>query len=146
MVEKWIVPCNIKFFDLISHFRNNKYVVWRNAFTIKKDDIVYIYVGAPYKEIKYKCIVVSDNVNEQLLREHSYAIPKVKSNNYYSKKEKYMELQLLCEYQEGLFSLEELKAHGLGQVQLQARTNRNVQKFLDKIESEINSGEGLADA
>ena len=48
MIETWIVPCNIKHFDLISHFESSDTVVWKNSFTIKQGDIVYIYIGALY--------------------------------------------------------------------------------------------------
>ena len=119
MIEKWIIPCNVRFFDLPSHFITNKTVVWKNAFTIKKDDIAYIYIGRPYGEIKYKCHVINDQVDEQLLKENSYAIPQKKSHNYFSKKEKYIQLELVQEYPEGTFLLENLREHGLGQVQIQ---------------------------
>ena len=135
MIEHWIIPCNVKFFDLIDHFKNNKTVVWKNAFTIKKDDIVYVYIGSPYSEIRYKCRVISDKVDDALLEKNSYAIPKHNSNNYFSKKTKYIQLELVCEYPTGTYKLTDLKDHGLGQVQIQARTDRRLQAYLDKVES-----------
>ena len=93
-------------------------------------DIVYIYIGRPYSEIRYKCRVINDCVSEELLQANSYAISKIKSNNYYSKKEKYMQLECVCEYPEGFLTLEKLRDHGLGQVQIQARADRKVRAFL----------------
>ena len=137
MAEKWIIPCNIKFFDLISHFKTNSRVVWKNSFTIKKGDTAYIYIGRPLGEIKYKCLVVNDEVDEQLLQKNRYAIPEKKSNNYFSKKEKYIEMELVSEYPDKTLTLEMLREHGLGQVQIQARTDRRLQRYIDEIENKF---------
>ena len=140
MAENWVIPCNVRFFDLIEHFKTNTKVVWRNAFTIRKGDIAYIYIGRPYGEIRYKCRVINDQVDDELLQANKYAIPAKKSNNYFSKKEKYIEMEFVCEYPEGTFSLERLREHGLGQVQIQARTDRRLQAYLTEVESSLESG------
>ena len=125
---------------MIEHFKTNTKVVWRNAFTIRKGDIAYIYIGRPYGEIRYKCRVINDQVDDELLQANKYAIPAKKSNNYFSKKEKYIEMEFVCEYPEGTFSLERLREHGLGQVQIQARTDRRLQAYLTEVESSLESG------
>ena len=140
MSENWIIPCNIKFFDLIKYFEKNKIVVWKNAFTIHKGDTAYIYIGRPYGEIRYKCTVINDQVDEQLLQANSYAIPVKKSNNYFSKKEKYIAMEYVCEYPKGTFTLKKLREHGLGQVQIQARTDRRLQAFLTETEEKLWNG------
>lgn len=141
MAENWIIPCNINFFNLIEHFKEHKTVVWRNAFTIHTGDTAYIYLGKPYGEIKYKCRVISDMVDDQLLQDNQYAIPAKKSNNYFSKKDKYIQLEFICEYEAGTFTLEKLRKHGLGQVQIQARTDRRLQQYLDATEALKAGGE-----
>ena len=138
MTETWIVPCNIKFFDLINHFKNENTVVWKNAFTIRNGDIVYIYIGKPYGEIRYKCRVIDDKVEGEKLAANSYAISEHKSNNYFSKKEKYMQLEYIREFPEGTFTLDALREHGLGQVQIQARADRKVRAFLSETEAVLN--------
>lgn len=134
MAENWIIPCNIKVFDVISHFKTNKRVVWKNAFTIRKGDIAYLYLGRPYGEIRYKCMVVNDAVDEELLQANAYAIPAKKWNNYFSKKEKYIEMEFVREFPEGMLTSEKLREHGLGQVQIQARTDRKLQQFINECE------------
>ncbi len=141
MTENWIIPCNVGFFDIIQHFKESTKVVWKNSFTIREGDIAYIYLGRPYGEIRYKCIVISDNVDAEKLKKNSYAIPAKKSNNYFSKKEKYIEMELICEYSSGIFTLENLRKNGLGQVQIQARVDRNLQQHLNKVERECMGGE-----
>ena len=134
MRDNWIVPCNLKYFDVIEHFKNCEYVIWKNSFTIRKGDIVYIYIGAPIGEIRYKCEVVSDEIDQELLNSNSYAIVKKESNNYFSKKIKYIQLKLIKEYTPGTFKLQELREHGLGQVQIQARTDRRLQSYISSID------------
>lgn len=140
MAENWIIPCNVRIFDLPSHFEHNKLVVWRNSFTIQKGDTAYIYISCPYGEIRYKCRVVSDQVDDQLLQANSYAIPAKKANNYFSKKEKYIAMELVSEYPKGTFTLDNLRAHGLGQVQIQARTDRRLQAYLTEVETHLKNG------
>lgn len=134
MIETWIVPCNIKHFDLISHFESSDTVVWKNSFTIKQGDIVYIYIGAPIGEIKYRCTVISDTVSEELLAENKYAVVEKTGNNYFSKKIKYVQLKKEIEYPDNLFVLDELRQNGLGQVQIQARADRRLKAYLEKAE------------
>jgi len=134
MRENWIIPCNLKHFDVIEHFKSNEYVIWKNSFTIRKGDMAYIYIGSPVGEIRYKCEVVSDEVDQELLNSNSYAIVRKESNNYFSKKIKYIQLKLLREYIPGTFTLEKLREHGLGQVQIQARTDRRLQNYISSID------------
>ena len=142
MIEQWIIPCNINRFDLIDHFKRSKQVIWKNSFTIRKGDIVYIYLGRPFSEIRYKCLVINDTVDETLLKANSYAVPIKKTNNYFSKKDKYIELQYICEFPEGTFPLSNLREHGLGQVQIQARIDRRLQRYIEEIETALSKIEG----
>ena len=137
MIESWIIPCNIRVYDVSEHFLHKDTIVWRNAFTIKKGDIAFLYVGQPYSEIRYKCSVLSDDVSEEILSNNSYAIPKRTYKNYFSKKDKYIILQLEKEYPKGTFPLVELREQGLGQVQLQSRLSRQLKKYIASVEKAV---------
>lgn len=139
MAEKWIIPCNVKVYDVIEHFKRDQKIVWKNSFTIHPGDEAYLYLSAPYSEIRYKCLVVSNVTDEDIIQKNSYAIPVKKSNNFFSKKEKYIELEFIREYPQGALPLEKLKENGLGQVQIQARIDRRLQHFLNAIEEQINN-------
>ena len=135
MRENWIIPCNLKHFDVIEHFKSNEYVIWKNSFTIRKGDMAYIYIGSPVGEIRYKCEVVSDEVDQELLNSNSYAIVRKESNNYFSKsRDEENLIAELREYIPGTFTLEKLREHGLGQVQIQARTDRRLQNYISSID------------
>ena len=135
MSEKWIIPCNLRFFDVEKHFTTSKVVVWKNSFTMKVGDAAYIYLSAPISAIRYRCRVISDTVNDDELQENQYAIQTKESHNYFSKKTKYVIMELEKEYPKDLLTLAELRKRGLGQVQIQARADRKLSAFLNEIDN-----------
>lgn len=137
MPEHWIIPCNIKHFDVRKHFLTTDTVVWRNSFSIREGDTVYIYIGAPVSELLFQCKAVSTCVPSDVLEANAYAVTGKKSNNYYSKKEKYIILQKEVQFPDGYFPLAEMRENGLGQVQIQARTDRRLQRYIDLKISEM---------
>ena len=137
MTCNWIIPCNVKYFDVINHFKASQTVVWKNISSAKVGDIVYIYLGSPFCEIRYKCIVISDTVSEETLQENKYAIPRRPQSELYLVELKYIELQLVEEYPSGVLELHKLKDHGLGQVQVQAKTNDKLQRYIDETTSSL---------
>lgn len=80
-------------------------------------------------------------VDEQTLQENRYAIQEKNSNNYFSKKIKYIQLKLDYEYPAGFFPLVKLKENGLGQVQIQARPDRNLKRYLEDMEHKLMEGD-----
>lgn len=129
-MENWIVPCNVKFFDIVNHFQKNDMVAWVRTSAIRKDDIVFLYLGAPYSQIKYKCKVEEEDIPEaDVLSKYSYAVRP--SDKYDLKKKKYVLLKKIEEFDDGKFDLNSLRANGLGQVQKQARVDRRLLMFLE---------------
>lgn len=96
----------------------------------KKGDTAYIYIGAPYSEIKYKCHIVDDDVDEKTLQKNKYAIRKTESG----KRQKYIKMKLDYVYDDGELSLDKLRANGLGQTQIQARTDRRLQVYISDVD------------
>ena len=137
MTETWIIPCNTRFFNVESYFGLHDEIVWKNYFTIKTGDEVYIYIGGTIHQIKYRCTVVNACIDESLLEKHQYAVLPKKSNNFFSKKEKYMLMRLEYEYPNGVLLYEDLKLHGLGQVQLQARVDRKVAQYIETVNKQL---------
>ena len=66
--REWIIPTNPKYFDIISYLDSNDIVSWKESKNLRKDDIIYVYVAAPYSAIMYKCIVIDDiNIKVEVL-------------------------------------------------------------------------------
>ncbi|MBU5248971.1 hypothetical protein KQH93_04100 [Coprococcus comes] len=129
MIENWIVPCSIKFFDVVRYFENNNTIVWKRGSAIHVNDIVYIYVGAPLSEIKFKCKVILEKVEIDEIMKNKYAV----KDGSVIKENRYMKLELLETYEDGILPWKELKQHGLGQVQIQARTDRKLLEYIHNI-------------
>ena len=84
---------------------------------------------------------MDETVSDEVLQANQYAVVRASSNNFYSQKVKYMVLKLEKVYPSGILSLQKLKTHGLGQVQIQARTGRQLQKYIDEVCAMFEEGE-----
>jgi len=60
--NEWVVPANPKYYDVVNCFNNTNHVIWKQSSSIKVGDIVYLYVGAPYSCIMFKCKAVKTNI------------------------------------------------------------------------------------
>ncbi len=58
----WILPANPKFFDIIGAFEKHKEINWKQSGNIKVGDVAYMYVGAPYSAVMYKCEVMQTDI------------------------------------------------------------------------------------
>ena len=58
----WIVPANPKYYDIVNCFCDKNEIIWKQSSEIHINDIVYIYVSAPYSKIMYKCIATEVNI------------------------------------------------------------------------------------
>ena len=130
MTEHWIIPCSVKKFDVVDYFTSHETIVWRRISAVQEGDIAYIYVGSPFSEVRYKCEVISDNVDEKVLSKNTYALREDRPRS------RYMQLKLIKEYSEGQYSLANLRKHGLNQTQTQARTDRKLQLYFDATDKE----------
>jgi len=106
----YIVPSNINMFDVISYVESNKRFVWyKQPKEMKVGDLVFIYVGAPYSQILYKCVVTK--VNMQV----------------YSNRD--MELELIKKYKNNEYTYSFLKEHGCSFI----RTPRSIPESVAKL-------------
>ena len=57
----WIVICNTSRYNVFDAFKKSSQILWKQSNNIKPGDTAFIYVGAPYSSIMFKCRV--DEVN-----------------------------------------------------------------------------------
>lgn len=130
-MNTWIMPCNLKYFDINKRFEEFDYVVWKRGARVEKGDVIYIYVGQPLSRIQYKCTVEDPDVANDVLEENSYAkIGDIEHNR------KYMKLKLEYAYQEGV-PLSKLQDLGLFGVRKQTRLDRRILDYMNKINLEL---------
>lgn len=92
----WIIPANPKYYDVIQAFEEKEIIDWKQSSDIRVGDLVYMYVGAPYSALMYKCKAVEVDIPYRF--EADYLTIK-----------KLMKIQLLCKYGSDFMPLERLR-------------------------------------
>lgn len=131
-MNSWGIPCNLKYFDVIEWFKNNETVVWkRGNRSMSVGDEVYIYIGIPNKEIKYKCEIIDVAVDSATLAENKYA-----TIGDYEHNHKYMKLKKVHEYEEGI-DLETIKKCGTYLIRKQGRLDRKLENYIHDLNTKL---------
>lgn len=115
--ESWIVPANPKFFDIETAFKNNTEIIWKQSADIKKGDITYIYLAAPFSAIHYKCLVTAVNIPYQ------YQDDNIKIN-------KVMKIKLIKQYPQSMMPFAKLQRFGIKAVRGPRRCPENLADIL----------------
>lgn len=123
---KWLIPCNVKNFDIIEHFKKEKTAYFKRNRALSVGDEVYIYVAKPFSEIKFKGHVIKTG------------IPATEVSGQYKvscgDEKSFIEVELDKVFPDGTFSGENLKIHGLGQVVNQQIIRGKIEDYILDIE------------
>lgn len=111
--DAWIIPANPKYFDVITYIESLPVFSWKQPKNISLGDNVYIYLGAPYSAILYKCKVIELDL-------------------YDEPKRPTMNLQLLKKYDPKEYPFTELKEYGLNSVRSARRIPSKLSMELSK--------------
>lgn len=91
-MQQWIIPCNIKLYDVIGAFNKLKCLDWKQSnSSISSGDEVFIYVGKPICSILFKCTVNRSNYSEAKIDDSEFILHGDTYENYGN----YMKLELL---------------------------------------------------
>lgn len=116
---EWIVPANPKFYDVINCFNDTDTIIWKQSNDIKVGDIVYLYVGAPYSAILYKCEAVEVNIPYEY-KDKNISMSRV------------MKIKLLQRFDENTYTFTKLNEYGINSI-------RGPRSMPEKLSKEINS-------
>ena len=134
--EYWVIPCNIKSYDVINAFENLDIIDWkqsRNLSEAKVGDIVFIYVSKPVQAIKYKCCITNINKPTSTSDDHSYIIKGDSYANYGN----YMELKLIKMFDSDSLTISYLKENGLrGNIQGPSRVLGKLKDYIQTVDSQ----------
>lgn len=128
-MQKWIVPFNIKKFDVVNAFNNNQTVFIKRNRALSAGDEVYLYLSKPYSAIKYKGLVIRDNVSADEL-DSSYKVSKLDDGNY-------VEIKHLFTFPDDLITCEKIKQLGIGQLVNQQSVYGKTEQFFLKCENDL---------
>lgn len=101
--DKWIIPANPKFYDIIDHFNKSNIIEWKQPNNAQIGDIAYIYLGVPYCAIMYKCEILEVNIPCDY-KDENLAMSKV------------MKLKLITKYDKDKYNIVNLSKYGIKSV------------------------------
>ncbi|MCI9434537.1 MAG: hypothetical protein HFI86_04635 [Bacilli bacterium] len=116
--DEWLIPANPKFYNVINCFNDVNTINWKQSSDIKIGDIVYLYVGAPYSAVFYKCEAIKVNIP------YEYQDNNLKMNRV-------MTLKLLEKYNHSKYSFAFLNTYGV-------RAIRGPRRIPLKLSKELN--------
>lgn len=127
---EWIIPCNLRYYDVFGAFLNLKCVDWKQSNrNIGVGDTVYIYVGRPISAIKYRCKVKKVNLPFCKINDSAY----VKIGDVYERYGNYMELEAIEEYDDDFLTIAKMRECGLkGNIQSPRRLPLSLKPLFEK--------------
>ena len=99
--RKWIVPANPKYYDIDHAFSRRDTLFWTQTAKIREGDLVYIYYGMPYGELRYECIAVETDIPAEPDPQERFLFRKL------------MRIRKLKMLEGGKISREVMKKHGV---------------------------------
>ena len=94
-MEEWIIPCNVKYYDVEKAFATITKLDWKQSNkNMQIGDIIYIYVSKPYSEIRFKCKITKVLLDSIEIDDSDFVI----DGSNYEKYPTHMELTLLEKY------------------------------------------------
>ncbi|SFX14053.1 hypothetical protein [Ruminococcus sp. XPD3002] len=130
-MQKWIVPCNQKYYKVEEAFSKLKRLDWKQSSpNIKIGDIVYIYVSKPVMAILFKCKVTKVNLDRIEIDDSEFV---VNGENYLTYP-LHMELEFIKKYNDEL-TMNILSLHGVkGRIQSTRKVCQELENYLSSIE------------
>jgi hypothetical protein len=134
----WLYPANVKFYDVLSAF-NAPETYWPINSKVSIEDVIYIYLAAPYKQIGFVCDVAQ--VNFELSDVIEKVRPFFKGKNNDAKKSKlFMKLRtssVITLESCSTLSYEHLKQNGLAGMLMGPRKLENNPALLEYIKRSL---------
>lgn len=117
--NEWVVPANPKYYDVVNCFNNTNRVIWKQSSNIQEKDIVYLYVGAPYSCIMFKCKALKTNIP------YSYTDKNLTISNT-------MELELIKKYPCDKYTFKEIYKYDLKAIRGPRRMPKKLLDYMQK--------------
>ena len=116
-MKYWIIPCNVKDYDVKGAFEKLGIIDWKQSNNLKSakiGDVVLIYLSKSYYYIKYVCEIAAVNKPRVTIVDSDFIIKGDNYENYGN----YMELKLISEIDDTMLTSPILKLNGIkGNVQ-----------------------------
>ncbi len=128
---EWLVPANPLYYDVINAFNDTDTILWKQSSRIRPGDTVYLYVGAPFSAIMFRCAVIETDIPFEF-RNDQVSMNKV------------MRIKLLRRYEGNEFTFKKLNECGIRAVRGPRTVTESLSKALKKVEKTDRKGEKQA--
>lgn len=128
-VTEWIISGNPEKYRVIDAFRDLHKVDWTQSANMVAGDIVYIYVSGDVKAIKLKCKVNKAEIEVPDIDDSEYDL----TGEFDGSAGRYMELELLEEYDGVEYTRDELMKHGFKSPLGPVHMPDSVKNYLESI-------------
>ncbi len=129
-MAEWIIPGNPKEYNVVGAFHELKKIDWKQSTNIKEGDIVYVYVSGDIRSLRFKCRANKVNLDVPDIDDQKFDI----SGKFDGHKGRYMELEMLEEFEGPEYTREELLNHGFQSPQGPMRMPSKVKSYLTSLE------------
>jgi hypothetical protein len=126
-MAEWVIISNPKLYNLEGAFNEFIEIDYKQSTNICTNDVIFIYVAAPYKEIKYKCVAIEVNKPNRNIDTSKYDI----DNEKYRDVGRYMRLSLVEKY-DGVLLFQDLIRNGLKAVQGPSKVTLELSNYIAK--------------
>lgn len=136
-MTEWITSENFKDYNFVDAFHDLKKVDYRQNANYEVGDIIYIYSSGNEQMIRFKCKVNKIDINELESADRKYYGEEQNYESY----DKYVELEMIEEYNNDLYSCQALKKHGFTAQQGAIKVEPEIKKYLDIVTELLNASE-----
>ncbi|HFU4174227.1 TPA: AAA family ATPase [Streptococcus suis] len=130
IITEWIISGNPKKYNVVDAFHELGKVDWKQSTNISEGDIVYIYVSDTIQAVRFKCRANIVNMKRPDIDDSKFDVSGEFDGTYGS----YMELEMLEEFPETLFSRKILENHGFSSPQSPIRLPVQLKTYMDLIQ------------
>ena len=128
-MTNWLIAGNPKMYDVVKAFHDLGAIDWSQKVNAEVGDVVYIYVSGEVKSIRFKCRACAVNKNQRTIEDSAY----IGAGEFSRVEGRFMELEMLEEYQGEEYSRDKLMKHGFQSPQGQMRMPEEVIRYLETI-------------
>ena len=131
-MASWLIPCSPEIYDAEAAFQEYGHIVWHQQCNMAPGDFAYIYITAPVKAIRCKCIVEDVDIPFDIGEDDGYVINESFCSKAYRR---YMDLRLVEIYTDSpMLEFQMLLMNGLaGTIRSQRRVSSTLEAFLSSI-------------
>jgi hypothetical protein len=137
IMTEWIISGNPKKYNVVDAFHELGKVDWKQSTNVSEGDIVYIYVSDAIQAVRFKCIANKVDIKEPDIDDREFNI----SGEYDGTYGRYMELEMIDEFPETLFTRKTLESYGFSSPQGPVRLPAQLKTYIDLIQKLRNSNE-----